>query len=82
MKFLNQHSFTLTAVASILVFAYFILRGGVRLNQLVTLGALIIGLIILYLLLRPGSNTLSDSDQVTAEIGTGTPVLLEFQSQY
>jgi hypothetical protein len=82
MKFLNQHSFTLTAAATILIVAYLSLRGGVHLNQLATLGALILGLAVLYLLLRPRPSTLPDADQLMAGIGSGTPALLEFQSQY
>jgi hypothetical protein len=45
-------------------------------------GALTLGLMLSFLLLQPGSSTAQDTGEVLAQIGSGQPVLLEFQSNY
>ncbi len=82
MTFINQHSFTLSAAAVVVILAAVLLRDGVRANDLVALGALILGLGLAYFLLRPGPSTSALAEQLTAPIGAGRPVLLEFQSPY
>ena len=62
--------------------AIWLLRDGVTLNDLLAIGALVIGLGIAYYFFNPGESTHSDSEQVLDEIGAGSPVLLEFQSPY
>jgi lipopolysaccharide export LptBFGC system permease protein LptF len=83
MRFINQYSFTLTAAAAVLTLAFFfLLRGGPRAADLIAAGAMALGLGLAYWLLQPGPSTLSSVEQMTAEIGAGKPVLLEFQSPY
>lgn len=81
-RFVNQHSFSLFAAASLLVLAIILLRDGIQPSDFVALGALIVGLGIAYGFLRPGPGNLSEEEQVEAKIGAGQPVLLEFQSPY
>ncbi len=81
-RFINHHSFSLFAAASLLVLAIYLFRDGVEAGDLVALGALILGLAIAYWFLRPGPSTLSQVDEIETKIGKGQPVLLEFQSPY
>ena len=81
-RFINHHSLSLFAGASLLLLAVFLFRDGFRASDLVALGALILGLVIAYGFLQPGPSTLSGVAEVEAKIGAGQPVLLEFQSPY
>lgn len=82
MQFINQHSFTLAAVAAVLILAALLLHDGVRVNDLIALGALIAGLAFAYVLFRPAASSSTDSGRIDALMHTGKPVLLEFQSPY
>ncbi len=82
MQFINQHSFTLAAVAAVLILAALLLHDGVRVNDLIALGALMAGLAFAYVLFRPSANSSVDSRSIEALTHTGKPVLLEFQSPY
>ncbi len=82
MRFINQHSFTLTALVLILFLSLISLRGGLRMNQLIGIGALILGLVLVFLLINPGASTLTETEDIIAQINTDGPVLLEFQSPY
>ncbi|HET7009918.1 MAG TPA: hypothetical protein VFI11_04015 [Anaerolineales bacterium] len=78
----NQHSFLLAAGAVIVLAAFFLLRDGFRPMDAVALAALLIGAGAAYALLRPRPGTQDDAASLRAEIGSGQPVLLEFQSPY
>jgi len=82
MQFINQHSFTLAAVAAVLILAALLLHDGVRVNDLIALGALIVGLAFAYVLFRPAASSSTDSGRIDVLMHTGKPVLLEFQSPY
>jgi hypothetical protein len=82
MAYLNQHSFLISAGVLILAFALLLLRGGFDRNSTVALLALIAGFVLAYAWLQPGEGTHTRIDQIEAETGAGTPVLLEFQSRY
>lgn len=81
-EWINQHSFLLVTIVALLVLGGVLLRDGVRANDGLALGALAGGLILAYVLLRPGPSTHSEVDEVHRLIGAGRPVLLEFQSPY
>ncbi len=81
-QYLNQHSFTISAIAAWALLAIWLVRDGIKSNDLIALGALGTGLLIAYLLFNPGASTETDPEQVLDRIGAGTSVLLEFQSPY
>lgn len=82
MPFLNQHSFILLAVASFVVLAILLLRDGLQLYDILVLAALAGGLWFAHQLLNPGVGTTLTAADLQAKIGSGDPVLLEFQSPY
>ena len=81
-QFLNQHSFTFGAALALGLLAIWLFRDGITLNALLTFGALGLGLGIAYFFFNPGESTENDPEIVIAQIGAGTPVLLEFQSPF
>jgi hypothetical protein len=82
MQFFNQNSFVLMAVVIELGLAVFLLRDGVKMNDVIALAALAAGFGLAFWFLRPGPSTSDETEQVMARIGDGKPVLLEFQSNY
>ena len=82
MSFINQYSFTIIAVVAVALLTFFLFRKGFEGSNFTLVGALITGLIIAFLILKPGSSTLQESEEVLTQIGSGQPVLLEFQSNY
>lgn len=81
-SWVNQYSFALSASAAMLFLAAVLFRDGVKPGDFLALGALALGLALAYGLLRPGRGTALAAADVRAQIGNGTPVLLEFQSPY
>ncbi|MEE9216541.1 MAG: hypothetical protein V3U32_03820 [Anaerolineales bacterium] len=81
-QFLNQHSFTFGAAFALAMLAIWLFRDGITLNDLLTFGALGLGLGIAYYFFNPGESTETDAEAVIEQIGAGTPVLLEFQSPF
>ena len=82
LKYVNQHSFVLSAIGIFALVGYWLLRDGIKPIDLIALAALLAGLLIAFFLTRPGPSTLSDAGSVSAQIGAGRHVLLEFQSNY
>lgn len=82
MAFFNQHSFTLSALVLIIILSVLLFRDGVQPNDFIALGALILGFTAAFMLFRPGESTFDEADELVAVIGQGTPILLEFQSNY
>ena len=82
IKFINQYSFVLMAVIVLLILGAFTLRSGLKLQYLIALSALSLGIILAYRYLNPGSGSSDESERILAEIQSGSPVLLEFQSPY
>jgi hypothetical protein len=82
MSAINQNSFTILAVIAVAVLCYFLFRKGFDARNLTLVGALILGLVLSLILLQPGPSTSQSSEEVLALIGSGQPVLLEFQSNY
>lgn len=81
-QFINQHSYTLGAAVALGLLAIWLFRDGITLNDLLAFGALVAGLGIAYFLFNPGESSEIDPELVLEEIGSSTPVLLEFQSPY
>jgi len=82
MKFINQHSFFIFTGLLLLTAAFIILRTGITIPRLMLILGLILVMAMLYLVLNPGSSPSREVGQIQSRIGSGTPVLLEFQSQY
>jgi hypothetical protein len=82
MEFINQYSFTLAAGFLIILFAVFVFRQGVGQRQITSLVALIFGFLIAYWFFSPGESSTGGEARADSAIGSGTPVLLEFQSPY
>ena len=79
---LNQNSFLLVAAVTFVAAAIWLLRDGVRLTDVLALGALALGMWTAQVLLRPRAGSSGDAHTIRAEIGAGLPVLVEFQSPY
>lgn len=82
MTFINQYSFTLVAGSLIALFAWFVFRKEIGQRQVVSLIALIIGFFIAYWFFNPGETSRGGAERAADAIGSGVPVLLEFQSPY
>lgn len=80
-EFFNHNSFALILGFVWVVVAFLLLRGGVNGRKLLVLGGATILLTAGYLSFRPATATGDPAQQVREQIGTGKPVLLEFQSQ-
>lgn len=67
----------------LLLVAALLFRRKPRLAELGAFGVLVLGLVAVYLIVRPVQTPLmGEAARVRAAIGQGTPVLLEFQSPY
>lgn len=82
MSIINQYSFTLVAGTLIVLFAVFVFRTGVGQRQIVALIALILGFLFAYWFFSPGESSTGGITRADGAIGSGKPVLLEFQSPY
>lgn len=79
----NQYSFITLAVGFTLVAGFILLTNKPKWNDYLAFGVIIIGLFTAWSILHPRQTPLmDDAKKVQAMIGSGTPVLLEFQSPY
>jgi hypothetical protein len=79
---INQYSFILFGLILIGLAVYGLSRRGFRAIDWILIIALI-GLIAgAWLVMHPTQSQVADANSVRAEIGSGRPVLLEFQSPY
>jgi len=80
--FLNQYSFLILGALLLALTVYGLSRRGFRKPDWLLL-LLMAGLIFAaWWVLHPSASQVRDASAVKAEIGVGTPVLLEFQSPY
>ena len=82
MALINQYSFLWGALILLIVVAVLLLRDGPKRTDFLILGIILVALGGLWLVVRPRATQLTNAAQVQAQIGAGTPVLLEFQSPY
>ena len=79
----NHYSFLWISLGLTVVAALVLLTNKPKIKDYLSFGVIILGLFISWLILHPHQTALmSDAKAVKAMIGTGTPVLLEFQSPY
>jgi len=82
VQIVNQYSFLLVATFGLATLAFILLRDGVKGSDLIALASLALGFTAAFAILRPRASAAADTEAVLAEIGAGTPVLLELQSPY
>jgi thiol-disulfide isomerase/thioredoxin len=83
MKVVNQHSFLILALGTLAILAALAISRTARSRRInISLVIVLAFFLTGYLLLNPGTGSSLNSDQITATVGNGTPVLLEFQSPY
>jgi hypothetical protein len=82
MQIVNQYSLLLGALLFFCLAAFLFLRRGFNLRALLSLG--LVGLLMVagWVLIRPTQSEDTNPTEIQAQIGAGTPVLLEFQSPY
>ena len=77
------YSFVFIAVGFAFVAGVILLSNKPKWNDYLAFGVIVGGLILVWTILHPRQTLLmDDARQVQAMIGTGKPVLLEFQSPY
>ena len=79
---INQHSLTLLMAGLLAIVLIACLRRGWRRRDIFLIGGLASGMLVIVLLFRPAASPAADLDGIGTRIGTGQPVLLEFQSPY
>lgn len=82
MRYINQHSLTLTSLVILALIIIFFSRIGTKWHVYLGVALLSVLLIIAWLFIRPRSIGPTDLSAFHSKIGSGTPVLLEFQSPY
>ena len=82
MNIVNQQSFTLAAIFLLGLLAFILLHDGPKWRDWLVLGLVTAGIVLLWLTIRPQASHSHSAREVEALIGSGTPVLLEFQSPY
>lgn len=83
MELLNHYSFLATAVLFFSGATIWVIRSRPDRTGLLMLTSLALLLGIIWRVVRPAASVGADSlEDVTAQIGAGVPVLLEFQSPY
>ena len=80
---IREYSFIVIAVGLAIAAGLMLLTNKPKLNDYLAFGVIVIALITAWAILHPRQTPLmDDAKAVRAMIGTGTPVLLEFQSPY
>ena len=77
------YSFIFIAAGFAFVAGFILLSNKPKWNDYLAFGVIVAGLVIAWTILHPRQTLLmDDAKEVQAMIGTGKPVLLEFQSPY
>jgi hypothetical protein len=80
---INAYSFLAVLVGFAVVAGLVLLTNKPKWNDYAAFGVIVLGLILTWTLLRPRQTPLMDNAKMVQEmIGSGKPVLLEFQSPY
>jgi hypothetical protein len=82
-RIFGLYSFIFIAAGFAFVAGVILLSNKPKWNDYLAFGVIVLGLIFAWSILHPRQTLLmDDAKEVKAMIGTGTPVLLEFQSPY
>jgi multisubunit Na+/H+ antiporter MnhB subunit len=82
MSFFNQYSYFVIGGIVLLITAYLILRREQTLPRILGVAGLAALFLGIWFLIRPEQTPHTGAAELQAQIGAGTPVLLEFQSPY
>jgi cell division protein FtsW (lipid II flippase) len=82
MSFINQYSFLIISGVVVIFLGIYLFRKKVDRSNIITFGALILGLLLAFFLLHPKSSPSQEMDEILDQVGSGQPVLLQFQSDY
>jgi hypothetical protein len=80
-EIINHNSAILFSIVILLVGAFVMTRRGLETRRVFAFLALVVIIAAAFFTLRPTSSTTASASEITAQIGGGKPVLLEFQSQ-
>ncbi len=82
MIWINHNSTLFLGIGIFVLAAFFLLRDGLKLKDVLLLCGLLVLLVLLWLPLRPRQKLPAQGAGLVAQIGAGLPVLLEIQSPY
>jgi hypothetical protein len=81
--FFREYSFIFVSIGLIIAAGFILLTNKPKWNDYLAFGVITLGLVTVWAILHPRQTPLmDDAKQVQALIGSGTPVLLEFQSPF
>lgn len=80
-ELINHNSAILFSIVILLVGAILMVRRGMETRRVIAFFALLVLVAAAFFTLRPAAGTNASASQITAQIGEGKSVLLEFQSQ-
>ena len=81
-KIINQNSFVIFGGILLIALGYFLFRNGFKIPQAAIFFVALAVLAMAWLALRPKQSPVTTATEVEQIIGSGTPVLLEFQSPF
>ena len=82
MQIINQYSLVIFGLVGLAAVALVLLRSGKGRGRMAVLAVLALALLAGWVTVRPTATPAAAVSQVRAQIGQGTPVLLELQSPY
>lgn len=80
-ELINHNSAILFSIVILLVGAFILIRRGIDIRRVAAFGLLVVIVAAAFFSMRPSAGIDSSPAEITAKIGDGKPVLLEFQSQ-
>lgn len=78
----NQYSFVWVSAAGVILLAAVLVVRRAPARQWLALAAMLLGLGVVYALLRPSAASPEAALRLESSLGAGTPMLLELQSPY
>ena len=82
MPIINQYSMLLSGVVILGLAAYVFLRKGFKSRDGIVLFVLSVGLVVIWMFIRPEQASTNELGEFQSQIGQGQAVLVEMQSPY